>query len=50
MNSAYYDEARDWAGWLRRTVAVTPDQLQIMYGIYGQRTLTEWEVKLACGL
>ena len=45
MNGGYYDEARDWMHWLRRTIAGKPDQLQIMYGISGERTLAEWEIK-----
>src|SRR3974390_909793 len=28
--------------WLLRAVAGSPDQLQIMYGIAGERRLTEW--------
>ncbi len=45
MNGGYYDEAEDWIHWLHRTIAGKPDQLQIMYGISGERTLTEWEAK-----
>jgi len=44
MNAGYQDEARDWRDWLLRAVAGSPDQLQIMYGIAGERRLTEWEV------
>lgn len=42
--AGYYDEAQDWRDWLLRAVAGRPDQLQIMYGIAGERCLTEWEV------
>lgn len=49
MNGGYYDEARDWMHWLHRTVAGAPDQLQIMYGIAGERTLVEREIKLLPG-
>jgi GH15 family glucan-1,4-alpha-glucosidase len=49
MNSSYYDEARNWMHWLRRTIAGKPDQLQIMCGIPGERTLAEWEIKLLPG-
>ena len=42
MHGGYYDEARAWRGWLERTVAGSPDDLQIMYGIGGERRLTEW--------
>jgi GH15 family glucan-1,4-alpha-glucosidase len=40
----YLDEARAWQQWLRRAVAGTPEQLQIMYGLAGERRLTEIEL------
>jgi GH15 family glucan-1,4-alpha-glucosidase len=43
MNAGYYDEAKSWRDWLFRAVAGSPDQLQIMYGLGGERRLTEWE-------
>lgn len=43
MNSGYYDEASAWHDWLLRSVAGSPADMQIMYGILGQRRLTEWE-------
>jgi GH15 family glucan-1,4-alpha-glucosidase len=44
MNADYYQEAHDWVAWLARAVAGSPEQIQIMYGIAGERRLTEWEV------
>ncbi len=44
MNAGYFDEARAWRDWLLRAAAGSPDQLQIMYGIHGERHLLEWEV------
>jgi GH15 family glucan-1,4-alpha-glucosidase len=44
MDAGYYDEAQAWREWLLRAVAGRPDQAQIMYGIGGERRLTEWEV------
>src|SRR4051795_303322 len=44
IHAGYADEARDWRDWLLRAVAGSPDQMQIMYGIAGERRLTEWEV------
>jgi GH15 family glucan-1,4-alpha-glucosidase len=41
MQAGYYDEAHAWRDWLHRSVAGSPDQLQIMYGIAGERRLTE---------
>jgi len=43
MNSGYTEEASDWHNWLLRAVAGSPDNMQIMYGIRGQRRLSEWE-------
>jgi GH15 family glucan-1,4-alpha-glucosidase len=44
MNAGYYDEAKMWRDWLLRAAAGSPRQIQIMYGIRGERRLTEWEV------
>lgn len=44
MNAGYFDEAAAWRDWLVRAVAGTPSQAQIMYGIGGERRLTEWEI------
>ena len=45
MNAGVYDEATAWRDWLQRAVAGDPADMQIMYGIMGERRLTEWEVK-----
>ncbi|HEU4629124.1 MAG TPA: glycoside hydrolase family 15 protein [Gemmatimonadaceae bacterium] len=44
MDAGYYDEAGAWRDWLQRAAAGSPTQLQIMYGIAGERHLREWEV------
>ncbi|HJU18676.1 MAG TPA: glycoside hydrolase family 15 protein [Stellaceae bacterium] len=44
MNAGYYGEARAWRDWLFRAVAGSPDQIQVLYGVGGERRLTEWEV------
>jgi GH15 family glucan-1,4-alpha-glucosidase len=44
MNAGYYEEANKWREWLLYAVAGSPAQLQIMYGIGGERRLFEWEV------
>jgi GH15 family glucan-1,4-alpha-glucosidase len=44
MNAGYYDEARSWQAWLLRAMAGQPSQVQIMYGLLGERRLTEWEI------
>ena len=43
MNSGYTAEASAWHNWLLRAVAGSPANMQIMYGIMGQRRLLEWE-------
>jgi GH15 family glucan-1,4-alpha-glucosidase len=43
MNTGYLEEAQAWREWLSRSAAGKPSQLQIMYGIAGERRLTEWE-------
>ena len=44
MRGGYYDEARAWRSWLGRVMAGSPEQVQIMYGIAGERRLPEWEI------
>ena len=43
MNSGYTAEAAAWHNWLLRAAAGAPANMQIMYGIMGQRRLLEWE-------
>jgi len=43
-NGGYFDEAAAWQDWLLRALAGSPDQVQIMYGLKGERQLVEWEV------
>ncbi|PLZ01487.1 glucoamylase [Burkholderia sp. WAC0059] len=45
MRGGHYDEARAWRVWLGRVMAGSPEQLQIMYGIAGERRLPEFEVE-----
>jgi GH15 family glucan-1,4-alpha-glucosidase len=42
--SGYMDEASAWRWWLMRAVAGAPDDLQIMYGLRGERRLTETQL------
>jgi GH15 family glucan-1,4-alpha-glucosidase len=44
MNAGYYDEATAWRDWLLRAGAGAPAQLQIMYGLAGERYLLESEI------
>jgi GH15 family glucan-1,4-alpha-glucosidase len=41
MELGYYEEAQAWRDWLIRAVAGSPDQIQIMYGVGGERWLPE---------
>jgi GH15 family glucan-1,4-alpha-glucosidase len=49
MNSGYTEEASAWHNWLLRAVAGSPANMQIMYGIMGQRRLLEWEAGWLAG-
>ena len=42
--SGYREEARSWTQWLMRAVAGNPDELQILYGLAGERRIPEWNV------
>jgi GH15 family glucan-1,4-alpha-glucosidase len=42
MEGGYYEEAKAWREWLQRSVAGSAAELQIMYGIAGERLLVEW--------
>jgi GH15 family glucan-1,4-alpha-glucosidase len=44
MSLGYYDEAQAWRDWLIRAVAGSPNQVQIMYGVGGERWLPELTV------
>lgn len=44
MLAGYRQEALAWRDWLLRAVAGDPAKLQIMYGIAGERRLTETEL------
>ena len=41
LQLGYYEEARAWGEWLIRAVAGSPRQVQIVYGIGGERRLPE---------
>jgi GH15 family glucan-1,4-alpha-glucosidase len=44
LESGFLSEAKAWRRWLLRAVAGSPDDLQIMYGIAGERRLAEYEM------
>jgi GH15 family glucan-1,4-alpha-glucosidase len=44
LSAGYRDEARAWREWLLRATAGHPAEMQIMYGLAGERRLTEYEI------
>jgi len=48
-NGGYTDEAAAWQDWLLRALGGSPDQVQIMYGLSGERQLQEWTVDWLAG-
>jgi GH15 family glucan-1,4-alpha-glucosidase len=44
LKAGYVDEARGWRDWLLRAAAGDPADLQIMYGVAGERRLVELEL------
>lgn len=49
MNLGYFEEASAWRDWLLRSVAGNPEQIQIMYGLGGERRLPEYELPWLSG-
>jgi GH15 family glucan-1,4-alpha-glucosidase len=49
LHAGYREEAQAWRQWLMRAAAGNPAQLQIMYGISGERWLPENEVPWLAG-
>ncbi|HEX6490585.1 MAG TPA: glycoside hydrolase family 15 protein [Gaiellaceae bacterium] len=45
LHSGYHEEAEAWENWLLRAVAGDPADLQIMYGLAGERRLDERELE-----
>jgi GH15 family glucan-1,4-alpha-glucosidase len=43
LRTGYTEEAAAWRSWLCRAVAGDPRDVQIMYGVAGERRLAEWE-------
>jgi GH15 family glucan-1,4-alpha-glucosidase len=44
MNAGFTAEARAWRDWLLRAVAGDPERVQILYGVGGQRRISEQEL------
>jgi GH15 family glucan-1,4-alpha-glucosidase len=44
LDAGFGDEAAAWSEWLRRSVAGSPELMQIMYGVGGERRLVEFQI------
>jgi GH15 family glucan-1,4-alpha-glucosidase len=49
VSAGYQDEAKSWREWLLRAIAGSADQMQIMYGVRGERRLEELELPWLSG-
>ncbi len=49
LTSGYREEAEAWRQWLMRAAAGSPADLQIMYGLHGERRLLEYEIEGLAG-
>jgi GH15 family glucan-1,4-alpha-glucosidase len=45
LRTGYTEEAAAWRAWLQRAIAGDPKDVQIMYGVAGERRLAEWEAE-----
>ena len=44
LDHGFRGEAESWRSWLLRAIAGDPGDVQIMYGLSGERRLSEWEL------
>lgn len=49
ISGGYIAEAQSWRDWLLRAIAGRPDDIQIMYGVAGERRLDEYELDWLTG-
>lgn len=49
VSAGYHKEAEAWRDWLLRAIAGDPADLQIMYGVAGERRLPEFELPWLSG-
>jgi GH15 family glucan-1,4-alpha-glucosidase len=49
VNAGLVDEARDWRDWVLCALAGRPENLQIMYGVTGDRRISEYELAHLAG-
>jgi GH15 family glucan-1,4-alpha-glucosidase len=49
LDAGYVEEALAWRDWLVRAVAGSSEQMQVMYGVRGERRLMEWSASWLAG-
>jgi GH15 family glucan-1,4-alpha-glucosidase len=49
LRAGFLEEAARWREWLLRAIAGSPGELQVMYGVAGERRLTEVELPWLAG-
>ena len=49
MDAGFTEEASRWRDWLQRSIAGSAEQIQIMYGLHGERALDERELPWLAG-
>jgi GH15 family glucan-1,4-alpha-glucosidase len=49
LRAGYMEEAGAWREWLLRAIAGSPTDIQVMYGVAGERRLTELELPWLTG-
>jgi GH15 family glucan-1,4-alpha-glucosidase len=49
VRTGYTEEASDWREWLLRAIAGSPERLQILYGVAGERRVPERELPWLAG-
>jgi GH15 family glucan-1,4-alpha-glucosidase len=49
LRSGYREEAKSWRQWLLRAIAGSPEQMQAIYGVRGERRLEEFEIPWLSG-
>jgi GH15 family glucan-1,4-alpha-glucosidase len=49
INAGFVDEARAWRDWILRAIAGTPENIQVMYRIDGDRELRESQIDWLSG-
>jgi GH15 family glucan-1,4-alpha-glucosidase len=49
IHAGFHEEAQKWRNWLIHAAAGNPEQMQIMYGVTGEKLLREWTVPWLSG-